>query len=178
MHLGLAPGQQLLNVGVGIGAEHKQLQTGILPGGLAAGVDLSRTMLQITQERTGAPLCQAEARHLPFAAASFDRLFCAYVLDLMPSAELPDLLREFGRVLKPEGRMALVSLTEGINPASWAVIALWKTLYHLSPPLMGGCRPIHLAELVGQAGLNLLHSEIVVQWGVPSEILVVTLFYR
>jgi ubiquinone/menaquinone biosynthesis C-methylase UbiE len=170
--LNLAAGQCLLNVGVGTGIEHRQMQTVMARGGLPVGIDLSGVMLRLTQERTGAPLCHADVRKLPFASGRFNRLFCAYVLDLIPYAELPDLLLEFSRVLKPGGRMALVGLTEGTDAASKLVITLWKTVYRVSPSMLGGCRPLQLSTLVDHAGFDVLHDEVVVQWGLPSEILI------
>lgn len=43
---------------------------------------------------------------------SFDRILCAYVLDLIPTADLLKVPGEFKRALKPAGRMVLVSLTQ------------------------------------------------------------------
>jgi demethylmenaquinone methyltransferase/2-methoxy-6-polyprenyl-1,4-benzoquinol methylase len=170
--LDLAPGQRALNVGVGTGHEQSRLRAGVAPGGVAVGLDLSPVMLATTRARTGAPLCEADARQLPFAAASFDRLLSTYVLDLIPSRDLPGLLAEFRRVLMPGGRMALVSLTEGIDPPSRALIALWKLLYAVSPLACGGCRPLQLSDLVERAGFSLVSRAVVVQLGLPSEVLV------
>jgi demethylmenaquinone methyltransferase/2-methoxy-6-polyprenyl-1,4-benzoquinol methylase len=170
--LDLAPGLRLLNLGVGTGKEHFHIQEALAPGGRAVGLDLSPVMLELSRVRTGAPLLRADAIRLPFAAASFDRIFSSYLLDLLPLAELPDLLRDCRRVLKPGGRIVLVSLTEGIDAPSRAVIGLWKSLFRLRPFACGGCRPLQLAGLVEQAGFQLFSREVVVQLGVPSEVVV------
>lgn len=170
--LDLAPGQQLLNVGVGTGKEHQKLQAAIAPNGLAFGLDLSAVMLNLAQSRTGAPLCEGNARHLPFATASFDRLFSSYLLDLLPARDLPGLLVDFGRVLKPGGRMVLVSLTEGVTLPSRALVSLWKMAYAISPVACGGCRPLQLADMVSNAGFSQVEREVVVQLAIPSEIIV------
>lgn len=169
--LDLRPGQRALNVGVGTGKEQRRIQAALAPGGLAVGLDLSPVMLDLTRARTRAPVCRADARYLPFAAASFDRLFSTYLLDLLPLAELPGLLAEFRRVLKPGGRMALVSLTEGVDWPSRAVISLWKLAYTASPLACGGCRPLQLAGLARQAGFTHVSREVIVQGGMPSEVL-------
>jgi len=97
--LGLAAGWCILHVGGGTGQDHVQMCAAIGPKGQAVAIDLSTTMLRLTRERTGAPVCAADARTLPFADAVFDRLFAAYVLDLIPLADFPILLRDFRRVL-------------------------------------------------------------------------------
>ena len=94
------------------------------------------------------------------------------MLDLLPAPDLPDLLHDFRHVLVPGGRLVLVTLTEGVDRPSRALMALWKRIYAISPEGCGGCRPLQLAGLVEQAGLRLARREVVVQWGVPSEIIV------
>lgn len=170
--LGLAAGQHVLHVGVGAGHEQAAMQAAVAPGGLVVGCDLSRGMLELTRRRGGTPLCQADAGALPLAAQCVDRLFSAYVLDLLPSGDLPGVLAEFRRVLRPGGRLGLVSLTEGIDPASRAFIALWKLRYRIAPASLGGCRPLHLASLVVQAGFTIEHRQVIVQRSFPSEIII------
>jgi SAM-dependent methyltransferase len=160
-----------LNAGVGTGLDQARLQKVVAPG-FAFGVDLAPAMLELAWARAGSPLCRADARRLPFADASFDRLFSSYLLDLIPAVELPRMLAEFRRVLRPGGRLALVGLTEGADPLSRAVIAAWKLAYRVSPLLCGGCRPLRLAELTRGAGFTIVAREVVVQLGVPSEVLV------
>ncbi len=172
--LELAPGQTVLNVGLGSGKEQAQLQAAVAPGGLAVGLDLSRVMLNLTQARTGAPLCEADARQLPFLTASFDRLLATYVLDLIPARDLPKLLIEFRRLLKPGGRLVLVSLTEGVTWPSRALTALWKMIYRASPVACGGCRPVQLAGQLYEAGFSQVERAVVVQLAVPSEVIVAT----
>ena len=170
--LELGPGQRVLNVGVGTGQEHRKIQARLKPGGLAVGLDLSPVMLKLSQSRTGAPLSAGNAGQLPFKSASFDRLLVTYVLDLIAAAELPGLLAEFRRVLIPSGRLVQVSLTEGVNLSSRAVVGLWKLAYAVSPIACGGCRPVQLAGLVKQAGFSRVEREVVVQLGLPSEVIV------
>lgn len=170
--LELSPGQQVLNIGVGTGHAQTQIEQAISPGGAGFGLDLSPVMLHLTQQRTNAMLCEGNACRLPFADASFDRLFAAYVLDLIGAEELPGLLAECRRVLRPGGRLVLVSLTEGVNLPSRLVVGLWKAAYAVSPVACGGCRPVQLAEFVQEAGFSRVDREVVVQLGVPSEVIV------
>jgi len=169
--LAVAPGQTVLNVGVGTGQEQARLRAAVSPGGMAVGVDISPVMLDLTRQRIDAPICRADARYLPFQTASFDRLLAAYFFDLIPVSEFRPLLVEFRRVLKPGCPLVLVSLTEGVNRSSRLVVALWKMLYRINPVWCGGCRPVEYAGLLHGVGFNRVERAVVVQWGVPSEVI-------
>jgi ubiquinone/menaquinone biosynthesis C-methylase UbiE len=171
-YLGLAPGQFVLNAGLGTGKYYNGVQDVVGEQGMAIGIDLSCSMLQVARSRQITALAQADGAWLPFASASFDRLLCTYVLDLVALADLPRWLAEFRRVLKPAGCMVLVSLTEGVNLPSRGFVALWKLAYRISPIACGGCRPLQLAGLVRQAGFECVERRVVLQLGVPSELLV------
>lgn len=174
--LALHPGLHVLNVGVGTGKEQVKSQTAVAPGGVAYGVDLSRTMLHLSQERTPPPgnksLCEADGRRLPFPAGAFDRAFSSYVLDLIPANDIPLMLSEMRRVLRDDGLLVLVSLTEGTTLPSRALIAAWKGFYRVSPYALGGCRPVRLTHPLLRAGFSHVRREVVVQLGMPSEVVV------
>lgn len=165
------PGQRILNVGCGPGRELALLQEAVQPGGLAVGIDLSWRMALSAGKRPGAAVCQADGRDLPFPAGIFDGIYCAYVLDLVERAALPDWLVGFRRVLRPGGRLVTLSLTEGVDTVSRAVVRLWKALYRLSPLVCGGCYPLTLAEWVTGAGFVQVTRLTQSEWGVPSEII-------
>lgn len=171
--LGAAPGQRIIHVGLGIGVEHAALKARAGPGGLVVGCDLARGMLELTRARAPTPLIQADALRLPLRHGQFDRLFSAYMLDLIPLAEIPTVLAEFRRVLRPGGHLVLVSLTEGVTLASRLFVAGWKLGYRLDPARFGGCRPLQLAALLRDQGFG-VERHVVVQRGFPSEILVGT----
>ena len=136
--LDLEAGQCVLDVGAGTGLEHRAIVRAIGRGGLAVAVDLSAVMLRLVRERTGSPVLHADARRLPFADGAFDRLFCSYVLDMLPDGDLSRTMEEFARVTRSGGRMALVSLTQGRSPASRLVVGTWKALYRVYPICCGG----------------------------------------
>lgn len=78
------------------------------PDAALAGVDLSAGELAAARERLGdrADLCQARAQALPFADAAFDAVTCHMALMLMD--EVPAVLAEARRVLRPGGVFAAV----------------------------------------------------------------------
>jgi ubiquinone/menaquinone biosynthesis C-methylase UbiE len=170
-YLDLAPGMHVLDIGVGTGREHLHIQEMITPDGLAFGLDLSRVMLKLCRQRSAAPLCQADARCLPYPADSFDRLYVAYVLDLLPLSAIPATLEEFRRVLRPGGCLVAISMTEGTGLPSRAIMGAWKAAYRLSPYTCGGCRPLRLGQMVEEARMDIAYQAVITQLGLPSEII-------
>jgi ubiquinone/menaquinone biosynthesis C-methylase UbiE len=169
--LDLSTGQLILNVGVGTGREQKKIIGKSEPNGIVHGVDLSWVMAQLTQKRCGTPVCQANARYLPYADGKFERLYCTYVLDLLPQSFIPGVLREFFRVMAPGGKIVIAALTEGVTPISRGLVALWKKMFDLSPTLCAGCRPLQLGGSVQEGGFTHISREVIVEFAVPSEII-------
>jgi demethylmenaquinone methyltransferase/2-methoxy-6-polyprenyl-1,4-benzoquinol methylase len=116
--LQLAPGQRALNVGAGTGMEHRTIVRALGRGGSAVALDVSLVMLRLVRTRTGSPVVLGDARRLPFADQAFDRLFCSYMLDLLPEPDLKRAVEELARVIRPGGLLALVSMRQAPPPAA------------------------------------------------------------
>ncbi len=148
------------------------------PSASYVGFDVSATMLDLTRGRLASfgsrartqPL-EPGAVTLPLAAHSVDRLVSTYVLDLLSGPQITGFLQDAQRVLTPNGRLCLVSLTTGGGVLTRAVSTLWKIVYRLRPAAVGGCRPLRLAPVCAAWGWRALHHETVVRWGLTSEVL-------
>jgi len=111
--LGLGHGDFVLDVACGPGNFTREFARAVGPEGLAVGIDASRTMLERGGEelrRAGAQnltLVRGDGTDLPFADASFDATCCFAALHLF--ADPFAALDEFRRVLKPGGRIALMT---------------------------------------------------------------------
>ena len=103
---------------------------------------------------------------------SVDRVVSTYVLDLLSEMDIEAFLREAYRVLNNEGKLCLVSLTKGTTFLSRTVSTVWDGIFHLRPSLVGGCRPIHLEEYVDYKYWELEYQNVVIAFGVPSEVLI------
>jgi len=168
----LCGGESVLEVAVGGGEFYSTLQeTPELRQ--CVGVDLSAPMLARTRRRLASSgvarhsLCRASALCLPFDGATFDILFNLYMLDLMLEEDVPAVLREFGRVLRPGGRLILLSMAKQAR----AVNAIWMGLYHCSPVLVGGCRPVPVGETLIANGWTIKSNEKISQCGFRSELI-------
>ncbi len=86
-----------LEVGVGTGRF-------AVPLGIRYGVDPSRSMLNLACSR-GLRVCQAVGEHLPFRDAQFDVVLLVTVICFVD--DVPILLQELRRVLKPSGHLII-----------------------------------------------------------------------
>jgi ubiquinone/menaquinone biosynthesis C-methylase UbiE len=89
-----------------------------------AGVDISSTMIAISTHRLArwakrATVSRVDgARSLTYTDASFDRFVATYVLDLLPDATIAHVLRVAHRPLMRDGKLCVITSTEGAGPIS------------------------------------------------------------
>jgi len=124
--LRLGPGSTVLDVGCGPGNFTGWFGAQVLPDGLAIGVDASHQMLRRAVEDNSGPsvaYLRANAERLPFADDVADGATCLAALYLIN--EPFEAMRELARVLKPGGRMViLTSLAPGGTGTSLRARAL------------------------------------------------------
>lgn len=109
MHL--ERGAVVLDLACGPGNFSRRFARAVGQDGLVVGYDGSRPMLDraVSEGDPAAPLAYVlgEATKLPFKANSFDGVCCFAALNMFP--EPYETLREVARVLKPGGRLALLT---------------------------------------------------------------------
>ena len=163
----------VLEVAVGTGRLFSQIVK-LNPHGRNEGIDFSPDMLAHARRRlqgmpaTAYRLQQGSAYELSYADGSFDLLFNTYMLDLLPEQDFPKVLSEFRRVLKPDGKMVLVSFGFG----TYWFNRFWYWLAKAFPALLTNCRPVRIGRTVALAGFHNLHVEHVSQNTFPSDIVV------
>jgi len=108
------PRSRLLDVGCGSGATVEYLMNHYRLA--ASGVDISSRLLGEGKARDDTlPLARACAEHLPFGNGSLDGILCECVLSLI--SEPGRALREFNRVLVPDGKLILSDIyLRGVEP--------------------------------------------------------------
>jgi demethylmenaquinone methyltransferase / 2-methoxy-6-polyprenyl-1,4-benzoquinol methylase len=107
--LELAPGALVLDLACGTGDFCRELTARRYK---PVGVDLSLGMLRAA--RTVAPLVEGDCLRLPVPDRSIDGVTCGFALRNL--ADLPAFFAELARVLRPDGRVALLEVAEPENP--------------------------------------------------------------
>jgi ubiquinone/menaquinone biosynthesis C-methylase UbiE len=106
---------------IGCGTGHWLRAASESPGiQLVAGLDLSAGMLgRARVQAPAAALVRGTAHQLPWADASFDRVFCINALHHFPRTDA--FVRECARVLRPDGAFLTVGLDPHTRLDSWWV---------------------------------------------------------
>ncbi len=110
--------QHILDVGSGAGQIAKHLLKYADPAASITCCDLSPEMLRRSRNRLKSTLPEhvaADLSRLPFADESFDCVTCGYVLEHLPDARTG--LAELSRVMKPGGRMLLLTTEDNFSGA-------------------------------------------------------------
>jgi SAM-dependent methyltransferase len=95
---------------------------------------------------------QGDAHRLPLAAGAVDAVFMSFVLELIDTTQIPQVLDECRRVLRPGGRLAVVSLQLTQPPPVMTRLYL-SARRHLPDVL--DCRPIPVPGLLTGTGWHL-----------------------
>jgi ubiquinone/menaquinone biosynthesis C-methylase UbiE len=148
--LAVRPGDRILDIGCGPGRSIAALAE-LAPNGRVVGVDPSELMVGVALRRNHAlvssgraEIAIASASSLPFGDATFDTALCVHVVYFW--ADLAAALKEVARVLKPEGRLALVFRT---NADEKAVSDFPSEVYRF-PALAEVLAPLEAAGLVAK----------------------------
>jgi ubiquinone/menaquinone biosynthesis C-methylase UbiE len=134
-------------------------------------VSLAKTRLNKYGPRVEIRLTNGSLK-LPLPDSRFDRFISNYALDLLPPEDIEVVMYEAHRVLEMEGRLCLISLTYGNTLASQVVIWLWRRIFGFHPSLVGGCRPVKLLDFISEKMWEVIHHNLVVTFGIPSEVIV------
>jgi ubiquinone/menaquinone biosynthesis C-methylase UbiE len=178
-HAGFETAMAVCELGCGTGAFAEEVLAHYLANmACYCGVDISTTMVDLTRQRLARFESRAEVLltdgSLKFAwpDASVDRFVTNYVLDLLSPDDIRQALVEAYRLLRPEGRLCVVSLTCGRTGVARLVTWLWDAVHWLHPRLVGGCRPLQLRAYLDAEHWRTDYNHVVTACGVPSEITV------
>ena len=173
-HLKIQSNEIALEIGFGTGFCLKRIAASVGHNGKAYGLDISGGMVKKTKERLNkasllsrVELYQGDAANLPFVDKTFDAVFISFTLELFDIPEIPKVLGEVARVLKPEGRLGIASLYRG---NSLAVMAYeW---IHTKWPKYIDCRPIYLTSVLQQSEFKIIFRDTMRIVILPVEIVI------
>lgn len=180
-HADLGAAQSVIEFGCGTGRHAASMLREHLPSNAHyVGIDQSQTMVRLARERLrpwadrsaiwqtdGRPVIEADDE-------SFDRFWSTYVLDLLSPQDIAAVLDEAHRLLRPQGRLCLTSLTQGDTLMQQGVSAVLSRVYAAEPALLGGCRPLRLLSFLDADRWSILFRRVVSRFAIPSEVIVAT----
>jgi ubiquinone/menaquinone biosynthesis C-methylase UbiE len=171
---GIRDGMKVLEVATGSGEMFQRLLKAN-PRGSTVGIDLSPKMAARTQRHARRVFpgvrahCQAvDARYMPFRDGCFDAVVCCYLLELLAGEDIVTTLSEFRRVLRGNGKLALVLI--GQNTPFFN--RLYKVVTKVAPAFWGRQVEVKVPHLIEAADFRITRTQIIKQSGYPSRVLI------
>ncbi len=162
-HLNIQQREKVLEIGFGTGYCLQQIAKPAANRGDVIGLDISEGMIRKTMERLGraslldkSELVVSDACRLPFGDQIFDAVFSSFTLELFDTPEIPVVLGEVRRVLKPGGRLGVVSLS---RPAEGSFAVAAYEWVHRKLPIYVDCRPIYVENSLREAGFDIVQKK-------------------
>jgi demethylmenaquinone methyltransferase/2-methoxy-6-polyprenyl-1,4-benzoquinol methylase len=161
--LSVKQNDQVLEIGFGTGHALIRMAKAVGKKGNVTGIDISEKMCALSYRRieqaglsNRVRLHCGDALPLPFGNAVFDKVLMSFTLELFDTPDIPRLLRECLRVLKPKGRICIVSLTK-TRKAS-LIERLYEWIHRLFPQWVD-CRPIKPVQILSEMGFKVVEAK-------------------
>lgn len=140
-----------LEIGFGTGYALAEIAKSVGETGKAYGIDVTPEMVELATERLEreglaerVELYQGDAREMPYKNNMFDAVYMAATLELFDTPDIPKVLGEIKRVLKPTGRLGVVSIPKEGHEDS-RVLKFYEWV-HEKFPKYASCRPIRVED--------------------------------
>jgi ubiquinone/menaquinone biosynthesis C-methylase UbiE len=170
--LDVQAGEKVLEIGFGTGQSLVALAHSAGETGKVYGIDLSKGMFQVAQEKIAraglssrVELRLGDAANLPFEDDFFDAIFISFTLELIDTPEIPLVMGECKRVLLEDGRLGVVALEK----KDCRAIKIYEW-FHARMPALVDCRPIYVRKIIEATGFELAEASEEAMWGLPVEI--------
>lgn len=179
--LAVKEGEVVLEIGVGAGFSFQEIAKSVGATGKAYGIDITPRMLRLAEKRLRkaglmekVELHEGDARIMPYKDNMFDAVYMAATLELFDTPDIPRVLGEVKRVLKPSGRLGVASLTREGREDFWFV-RFYEWL-HQRFPKYASCRPIYVEQTIKDAGFDIVKKqEYMIMKLVPMKLVMATL---
>lgn len=156
-----AEGERILEVGYGTGQALVPLARAVGSAGGVSGIDLSEGMALVARRRLEeaglgdrVELQVGAAPPLPWPDSLFNAVTMSFTLELFPDDVIPELLAETRRVLRPGGRLGVVSMAVSLRGKPQSALTHTYKWLHRHFPHIVDCRPIDAPARIHAAGFE------------------------
>ena len=162
--LSVKEGEAVLEIGIGTGFSLQEIARSVGTAGKAYGLDITPEMLMLTEKRLRkaklmdrVELKEGDARTIPYEDNMFDAVYMAATLELFDTPDIPRVLGEIKRVLKPGGRFGVASLSKEGKESFW--FTRFYEWMHRKFPKYASCRPLYVERTIKDAGFEVVKRE-------------------
>jgi demethylmenaquinone methyltransferase/2-methoxy-6-polyprenyl-1,4-benzoquinol methylase len=174
--LNLKRGEIVLEIGFGTGYCLKQMAESVGENGQVYGIDISSGMLEVSKKRLEeaglldrVELYCEDVLKMPCEDNKFDAVFMSFTLELFDTPEIPQVLNKIKRVLKPNGRLVVVSMSKEDGDSILLRLYEWT---HQKFPQYVDCRPIYLEQSIKDVGFKIEYRKKVKLFGLPGAVVI------
>jgi SAM-dependent methyltransferase len=173
----LAGDQTIFEFGCGTGRLAANLLAALPPSLNYLGVDISPVMVNLASSRLAPWAERAKvglvdgSLPLPADDGFADRVLSTFVFDLLDDAYARAVVDDLRRILAPDGRLCLASLTHGERLLERGLCRAWTGIWRIAPQVLGGCRPISTTALLAH-DWNIEHHSRVHRWGLVMDVVI------
>jgi len=176
--LSVVEGETVLEIGFGTGHCLKWIAKLVGPVGKVYGIDISPEMIGKTKKRlekeglaNRVGLCCGDAACLPFNESALDAVFMSFTLEVFDTPEIPRVLAQIRKALKPGGRLGIVAMSRENGQSVFLKVYEW---IHKKCPKYFGSRPIYTEQCLIDAGYQIKSKEKIKIFRLPAEIILAT----
>ena len=173
--LDVQEGERVLEIGFGTGRGLVALARDAGTSGRVYGLDISSGMAREARRRLEEAgvddrvrLMLGDGARLPLAGGSIDAVFMSFTLELFDTPRLQPVLNGCARVLRPDGRLCVVSLAK--RGRGSATVRLYEWVHEMVPRWVD-CRPIPVREVLERVGFEIVEIDRRSMWTLPVYVL-------
>jgi demethylmenaquinone methyltransferase/2-methoxy-6-polyprenyl-1,4-benzoquinol methylase len=168
-------GERILEIGFGGGRFLATIAKAVGHRGRLYGVELSKKSAEAAQRRLKrakltdrSEIYTADATNLPLGIRSIDGIFMAFTLDAIPLPQIPEVLGECMKVLRPGGRLSIVAHHASDHPGILYRLREWLRTH---TKLGLSCQPLQTQTWLEKSGFRVSMVKVTSMRGLPVEVL-------